>query len=103
MSTMPQDDRSVKVEVLVDGAVYGADAWLSVRFEPIDGRYHWSGRLASRDGDAGVAGLAALVRQGRRDVRIRVVAPVPGHGPGLGRGLRGRPVPARLAEVDPWG
>ncbi|PWR08206.1 DUF4873 domain-containing protein [Micromonospora acroterricola] len=55
---------------------------LAGRWEPVDGRYHWGGRI---EPDARVAGL---VRSGRRDVELRIA---------------GRARPARLAEVDPWG
>lgn len=56
---------------------------LTGRFEPADGRYHWGGRIAAHDYAAG------LVRGGTRTITISVADAVP--------------VPARLAEVDPWG
>ena len=82
MGTMPHDEGPVKLELLVDGVVYEVEAHLSGRFEPIDGRYHWGGRLASGPE------VAALVRAGRRDVTLRGA---------------GGAVSARLAEVDAWG
>ncbi|MFC3502490.1 DUF4873 domain-containing protein [Micromonospora krabiensis] len=55
---------------------------LSGRWEPVDGRYHWVGRI---EPDARVAGL---LRSGRRDVEVRIAE---------------RVTAARLGEVDPWG
>lgn len=55
---------------------------LSGRWEPVDGRYHWGGRIEPEPE------VARLVRSGRRDVDLRIAD---------------RPSPARLAEVDPWG
>jgi Domain of unknown function (DUF4873) len=70
-------------EVLVGDAVVAVSVALSGRFEPVDGAYHWSGRTGAEPA------LAAQVRAGRREARVRL----PGHGA----------VAARLAEVDPWG
>lgn len=55
---------------------------LSGRWEPVDGRYHWSGRIEPFDA------VADLVRQGRREVSLCIGE---------------RAAAARLAEVDPWG
>jgi hypothetical protein len=55
---------------------------LSGRWEPVDGRYHWGGRVEPLDE------VAALVRAGRREVGLRIGE---------------RSAAARLAEVDPWG
>ncbi|MGK5740406.1 DUF4873 domain-containing protein [Micromonospora sp. URMC 103] len=55
---------------------------LTGRLEPVDGRFHWSGRV---EPDPHVAGL---LRAGRRDVELRIAQ---------------RVTAARLAEVDPWG
>lgn len=55
---------------------------LTGRWEPVDGRYHWGGRIEPAEQVAG------LLRSGRRDVELRIA---------------GRVSPARLAEVDPWG
>ncbi|HEY2670167.1 MAG TPA: DUF4873 domain-containing protein [Rugosimonospora sp.] len=65
------------------GVTTHADARLSGHVEPLDGRFHWGGRLAPNDE------LAGLVRAGTRSVRIRVAD--------------GPPCDARLDEVDPWG
>ncbi|MDG6102711.1 DUF4873 domain-containing protein [Dactylosporangium aurantiacum] len=80
---MPEEPRPVKAELLVDGAVHAVRLHLSGHFQPLDGRYHWGGRMS---GDPAVP---ALVRAGRRDVLLRC-------GPA-------DPVPARLLEIDPWG
>lgn len=55
---------------------------LSGRWEPVDGRYHWSGRIEPEPR------VAVLLRSGRRDVELRIAD---------------RARPARLAEVDAWG
>ncbi|RKF26398.1 DUF4873 domain-containing protein [Micromonospora globbae] len=55
---------------------------LSGRWEPVDGRYHWGGRI---EPDPRVA---RLLRAGHRQVALRIAD---------------RVSPARLAEVDPWG
>ena len=52
------------------------------RFEPVDGRYHWAGRVEPEPR------LVRLLRSGRRDVEIRIGE---------------RVTRARLTEVDPWG
>jgi hypothetical protein len=56
---------------------------LAGHVEPLDGRYHWGGRI---EPDAGVV---ALVHSGQRTVTVRI-------------GLN-EPVPGRLGEPDPWG
>ena len=55
---------------------------LAGRWEPVDGRYHWGGRIEPEPR------MVRLLRSGRRDVEVRVAD----------RAARGR-----LAEVDPWG
>ncbi|MGW5666619.1 DUF4873 domain-containing protein [Micromonospora sp. NPDC003776] len=52
------------------------------RWEPVDGRYHWAGRIEPEPR------IARLLRSGRRDVAVRV---------------GDRTAPGRLVEVDPWG
>ncbi|MFJ1542937.1 DUF4873 domain-containing protein [Micromonospora chalcea] len=52
------------------------------RFEPVDGRYHWAGRVEPEPR------LVRLLRSGRRDVEVRIGE---------------RVTRARLTEVDPWG
>lgn len=56
---------------------------LSGRFEPVDGRYHWGGRVEPRPD------LVVLLRSGARDGTLAV-----GHHP---------PRPVRLVEADVWG
>ncbi|GAA1519551.1 DUF4873 domain-containing protein [Dactylosporangium maewongense] len=80
---MPEEPRPVKAELLVDGAAHAVELHLSGHFQPLDGRYHWGGRMA------GGPAVPALVRAGRRDVLLRC-APADA-------------VPARLLEIDPWG
>ncbi|WBB68526.1 DUF4873 domain-containing protein [Micromonospora sp. WMMD812] len=55
---------------------------LSGRWEPVDGRYHWGGRIEPDPR------LTRLLRSGRREVELRIADQVR---------------PARLGEVDPWG
>lgn len=68
--------RSADVEVMVSVEVTG-------RVEPVDGRYHWGGRIVP------APEVAALVRDGKRTAELYVAG--------------GDPVPARLGEIDPWG
>ncbi|MEV6966805.1 DUF4873 domain-containing protein [Hamadaea sp. NPDC051192] len=55
---------------------------LSGRWEPVDGRFHWGGRISPS------TEVAQLVRSGNRDVMVHIGE---------------QPAPARLGEVDPWG
>ncbi|NUT34057.1 MAG: DUF4873 domain-containing protein [Hamadaea sp.] len=55
---------------------------LAGRWEPVDGRFHWGGRIEP------IPAVAALVRAGRRETLLRI---------------GDQQAPARLAEVDPWG
>src|SRR5262249_48358949 len=64
---------------------YDVRVYLSGRVEPVDGRYHWGGRIAANDG------VAQLVRDGRRAVTLRTADG------------GGSAVPARLGEGDAWG
>ncbi|MBB5872998.1 hypothetical protein F4553_006432 [Allocatelliglobosispora scoriae] len=63
--------------------VHPVEVRLSGRVEPVDGRFHWGGRI---DTDTATA---ELVRAGARGVALSIAD--------------GTPVPVRLAEVDPWG
>jgi len=65
---------------LVEGAA--VTVTLRGRFEPVDGRYHWGGRIAPH------ADIELLLRTGRRAVTIQLE--------------QGPPTPCRLIEVDPW-
>ena len=73
------------VTVRVDGAPVEVDAQLHGFFQPIDGSYHWYGRLAP---DERISTWVA--EHGRR-------APID-----VSVGDRD-PVPARLGESNPWG
>ena len=73
------------VTVRVDGTPVEVDAQLHGFFQPIDGSYHWYGRLAP---DERISTWVA--EHGRR-------APID-----VSVGDRD-PVPARLGECNPWG
>jgi len=77
------EDYAGPVVVVAGDVAVRADARLAGRVEPVDGRFHWGGRLAP-DPE-----LAGLVRGGARAVLLRVDD--------------GPPRDARLQEVDPWG
>ncbi|WP_433723249.1 DUF4873 domain-containing protein [Nocardia sp. CA-129566] len=64
------------------GAEVAVEATLSGHFDPIDGRYHWYGRVAPGDG-------GELPDPGRAEVLLTL--------PG------GLPTAGRLQERDPWG
>ena len=72
-------------DLVGDGRTVGVVVRLRGAFQPIDGRYHWHGRLAAGgDVDALVAEAA--------DPRAGVLLRTP-HGE----------APARLSDRDPWG
>jgi cation diffusion facilitator CzcD-associated flavoprotein CzcO len=71
-ATLRAGDECVPVEVRLTG-----------RVEPVDGRYHWGGRIAPSDR------AARLRRAAIADVTLEVDG--------------GTPAGARLGEVDPWG
>jgi len=66
-----------------DGVEVAVSVEVSGRVEPVDGRYHWNGRVAP------APEVAALVRGGKRAAELAVAG--------------GRPAPVRLGELDPWG
>ena len=68
-------------DLVADATVVHVEVRLRGMFQPLDGRYHWHGRVAAADE------VDALV-----DARTPVVLRTP-HGE----------VPARLADRDPWG
>ena len=72
------------VTVRVEGAQVEVDAQLHGFFQPIDGSYHWYGRLAPHDRIS-----AWVAEHGRAPIDVSV-------------GDRD-PVPARLGECNPWG
>lgn len=71
------------VELFAADAVHPVTVRLSGRFEPIDGRFHWGGRICPHPE------VVALLRTGQRSVRLRAAG--------------AEPVPGRLTELDPWG
>jgi hypothetical protein len=78
------DDGYAGAAVLLAGGVEVAvTVEVGGRVEPVDGRYHWNGRVAP------APEVSALVRDGKRVAELTVAG--------------GRPAPARLGEVDPWG
>jgi len=69
--------------LLAAGSQLAVQVRLSGRIEPVDGRYHWAGRIAAHDAVTG------LVRAGVRSATLRIGD--------------GAPVAVRLGDVDPWG
>lgn len=66
----------------ISGGEFDVQVELRGHFEPIDGRYHWYGRLAGQDG------LVAGVPQGRAAGLLTTP-----HGT----------APCELSDPDPWG
>jgi hypothetical protein len=66
------------MELVTEGGTFEVRAEVSVRVEPVDGRWHLSGRIAAHPE------VAALVRRGIRRATLDGV-------------------PVRLTEIDPWG
>jgi len=66
----------------VDGTEYAVDVVLVGHFEPLDGRYHWYGRVAAH------AGLDSALGGTKRPARV--TTPV-----GAADG--------ELSDIDPWG
>jgi hypothetical protein len=56
---------------------------LSGQVEPLDGRYHWAGRIAPQEA------VSRLFDAGVRSAVLRIAG--------------GPPVQVRLGDVDPWG
>jgi hypothetical protein len=81
---MPEESSPVKASLVVGGRAHAVELRLAGRFQPIDGRFHWSARMS-----AGPE-VVALLRSGVRDVLLVGTADA-------------RPVPARLVELNPWG
>lgn len=65
------------------GDAFPVEVRLAGRVEPVDGRFHWGGRIDTH------AATVELVRSGARGVTLSIDG--------------GQPVSVRLAEVDPWG
>jgi cation diffusion facilitator CzcD-associated flavoprotein CzcO len=69
--------------LVVAGAQIPVEVRLSGRVEPVDGRFHWAGRIAPHDA------VSRLVRAGTRSAALRIGD--------------GAPVAVRLGTIDPWG
>jgi hypothetical protein len=65
------------------GADIGVRVRLSGQVEPLDGRYHWAGRIAPQEA------VTRLFEAGVRSASLRIDG--------------GEPVQVRLSDVDPWG
>jgi hypothetical protein len=77
------DEYTGPATLIADGCAFTVQVRLSGRLEPVDGRYHWAGRVAAQDA------ITRLVRAGVRSATLRIGGSVP--------------VPVRLGDVDPWG
>ena len=77
------DEYAGPAEVQAETGAWAVRVTLTGRFEPVDGRYHWAGRILPH------SDVESLVRTGKRQVTVRISDRAA--------------VPARLAEVDPWG
>ena len=80
---MTDDSYTGPATLVADGSALTVQVRLSGRVEPMDGRYHWVGRIAAQEA---VIGLA---RAGVRSAMLRIGD--------------GAPVAVRLGDVDPWG
>jgi hypothetical protein len=78
---LPQEEYDGPAEILLDGRSIGVAVALRGHFEPIDGRFHWWGRVHSCPelDDAARSGAVVVLRTP--------------HGSADGR----------LSDVDPWG
>jgi hypothetical protein len=81
--TDPDEGYTGPATLRVGGEELALRVRISGHFEPIDGRYRWSGAAS------GGQHLVELVRAGHRDATLLVPD--------------GAPAPARLGEPDPWG
>ncbi|MDD7967591.1 DUF4873 domain-containing protein [Actinomycetospora lemnae] len=77
-----EDGHRGPATLVVDGTSYAVDVTLVGHFEPLDGRYHWYGRVAAHDE------LHAAL--GGKKHAARVTTPA-----GTADG--------ELSDVDPWG
>lgn len=80
-----EEDYRGPAVLTVDGAVADVSVALSGHPEPIDGRYHWYGRITGSE-------AVSALRDGA-GTRGAVTLAVPG----------GVPAAAKLGERDPWG
>jgi hypothetical protein len=80
--TMAGDDAySGRAVVQIESARYPVTVVLAGRFEPVDGRYHWGGRILP------LREVADAVRRGVRAATLYI---------------GDRPFAIHLSEVDPW-
>jgi hypothetical protein len=80
--THEEDGYAGPATLTVDGAEFGVHVLLRGHFQPIDGRYHWYGRIAAHDE------LAAALGGARAS--------------GVLRTPEGS-APCELSDPDPWG
>ena len=82
---MPGDDEQYRGPAVLSagGEQHRVEVRLSVRFEPVGGRFRWAGRTAPH------ASLRERVSGGLRDGHLTVAG--------------ARPAAVRLGEPDPWG
>jgi hypothetical protein len=80
---MSDEGYAGRAALLAADADVTVEVRLSGRVEPLDGRYHWAGRIAPHEE------VARLFDAGVRSATLRIGD--------------GDPVPVRLSEVDPWG
>lgn len=81
MSEPAEEGYDGPATLLVGGEPLAVQVSLRGLFQPIDGRYHWYGRIASSPGLDSAAGAGATVSLHTPHGRAR----------------------ARLSDVDPWG
>jgi Domain of unknown function (DUF4873) len=80
---MTDEGYAGRAALSADGAQFTVEVRLSGRVEPVDGRYHWAGRIAPHEA------VTRLFASGVRSAALRIADR--------------DPVPVRLSEVDPWG
>ena len=81
MTVVHDEGYSGRAIVQIESARYSATVVLGGHFEPLDGRYHWGGRILP------LREVAEAVRRGARAATLHV---------------GDRPFAVHLAEVDPW-
>jgi hypothetical protein len=77
------DGYAGRAALSADGTDMAVEVRLSGRVDPVDGRYHWAGRIAPQETVTGLFGA------GVRSATLRIEDQ--------------DPVRVRLTEVDPWG
>ena len=88
-------------ELVVGGQVLAVDVRLRGMFQPLDGRYHWYGRVAH---DADLDALDPSGATVRLRLPARVTTPAEGGAGGGDAVAEGAAESeARLSDPDPWG